>query len=354
LKRDLFNVQPIGSTFVNMSNAEFKARLDMISQQLSQETEKRQELEQLLDTSKLRELLVKDMATSKKKSSYAKASPSKQAIVPRKAPVAPTTTKLVFGATRRNMRTYRHKSEMVGDIVKAQKEYEDTKKKLHNSELELEELKRQAKVASAKASVAKIKIKALLVLMRKMIAYSVNSDSDGSKLLFESEAKNNSGGEDGVSRIIEAKLHNIATMIPQYNASLREARELAAQASAVTGDASGSGELLPQQQYDEVLQRLMRMEVGTNSASPSASSAYTPAPSNTSPASSYAPPTSSYAPPASSYAPPASSYAPPASGYQSSPMGFDDVSSKAPPSTEINEEDEWNSLIAKIQSEDMS
>lgn len=272
----------------------------------------------MLDSSKLRELLVKDQTNaSRKKLAQPKASPSKQALAIRK----PASTKLVFGTKRRNMRTYRHKSEMVGDIVKAQKDYEDTKKQLNNSEIELEELKRQAKVASAKASVAKIKIKALLVLMRKMIAYSVNSDSDGSKLLFEPEAKN---AGDGVSHIIEAKLHNIATMIPQYNASLQEATELASRASRLSGSMTGNGEMLPQQQYDQVLQRLMRMEASSTDASPGLARAIAP-----------------------------SAMDPPSFGEA---FGEPEASSKAPPSTQLpyNEEEAWNNLIAKIQSEDMA
>ena len=64
---------------------------------------------------------------------------------------------------------------------------------------------------------AKIKIKALLGLMRKMIAEGQN---------VRDVAEEEERGGEGVESLIDRGLRNIAKMIPQYNASLDEVTKL--------------------------------------------------------------------------------------------------------------------------------
>eukprot|EP00940_MAST-03C_sp_MAST-3C-sp2_P002376 g2376.t1 len=162
----------------------------------------------MLDDSMLKELLAKDLETL----SSTKSSKSKSRYHP-------------SIASNQTMRTYRHKSEMIGDVADAKKEYERAKVRLQKSEAELERLQREAKLASAKANVAKIKIKALLALMKKMISQSTKSDDGKSR-----------ASADGVGNLIEEKLQNIAGMIPQYNASLDEVTRLAKSALRSSAD----------------------------------------------------------------------------------------------------------------------
>lgn len=158
------------------------------------------------------------------------------------------------------MRRYRHKSEMVGEIAIAQKEYDEAKKRLHASKLELKRLRKEAKVASAKSNVAKIKIKALLGLMRKMIAEGQNVAE------VAEEEEEQEVEESGVETLIDRKLRNIAKMIPQYNASLDEVTRLARNSAKARGEEDDDGndnDLGEQDQYDDILREMMSIDSKT-------------------------------------------------------------------------------------------
>lgn len=98
-------------------------------------------------------------------------------------------------------------------------------------------------MASAKANVAKIKIKALLVLMRKII-----SESGGSSSFRQDSSSDDPDGD--IGNLIENKLSNIAKMIPQYNASLDEVTKLAKEATDVSSRNGIAN------QYNNILVRL--------------------------------------------------------------------------------------------------
>ena len=147
----------------------------------------------------------------------------------------------------------------MGEIAIAQKEYDEAKKRLHASKLELKRLRREAKVASAKSNVAKIKIKALLGLMRKMIAEGQNVRD-----VAEEEEEEE---ERGVESLIDRKLRNIAKMIPQYNASLDEVTKLARNSAMAREEENGGGAAGEQDQYDDILREMMSIDTKTNNSS---------------------------------------------------------------------------------------
>ena len=120
-------------------------------------------------------------------------------------------------------------------------------------------MRREAKVASAKSNVAKIKIKALLGLMRKMIAEGQNVRD-----VAEEEEEEE---ESGVESLIDRKLRNIAKMIPQYNASLDEVTKLARNSAMAREEENGGGAAGEQDQYDDILREMMSIDTKTNNSS---------------------------------------------------------------------------------------
>ena len=78
-------------------------------------------------------------------------------------------------------------------------------------------------------------IKALLALMRKMIAHSGSAPSGKSHVL----------ANDDVSALVEEKLRNISSMIPQYNASLEQVTRLAKDAAETSTAATGGSAASP-------------------------------------------------------------------------------------------------------------
>ena len=195
----------------------------------------------MLDSSILKDLLAKDMSLVKRLNPESEDLDEKNVTI------------------KGGMRRYRHKSEMVGEIAIAQKEYDEAKKRLHASKLELKRLRREAKVASAKSNVAKIKIKALLGLMRKMIAEGQNVRD-----VAEEEEEEE---ESGVESLIDRKLRNIAKMIPQYNASLDEVTKLARNSAMAREEENGGGAAGEQDQYDDILREMMSIDTKTNNSS---------------------------------------------------------------------------------------
>jgi len=197
----------------------------------------------MLDSSILKDLLAKDMDLVKKMSNN------------NIDEMDDNSTRIKGG-----MRRYRHKSEMVGEIAMAQKEYDEAKRRLHASKLELNKLRREAKVASAKSNVAKIKIKALLGVMRKMIAEGQSNEEEE-----EEEGVVEEEDTGGVETLIDRKLRNIAKMIPQYNASLDEVTKLARDA-AVSQEVDVDNHGDNQNQYDDILREMMSIDSKTTAS----------------------------------------------------------------------------------------
>eukprot|EP00941_MAST-03F_sp_MAST-3F-sp1_P000704 g704.t1 len=236
-------------------DSSFSKRVSDLSNNLEAESSRRESLETMLEKSQVLSLL---------------SGPPTGAIVstdtqrkPRKAKPLPVT------------RQYRHKSDMKNDVTRAAREYEICRQKCEESEKELEAVQQEAKLAVENANIAKIKVKSLLILMRKMVALSVSGREGTNNSVVLDSMKGMDGGMDGgsgdaVESLIEEKLNNISKILPEYNKALDSMSAFAQQAADNPTSQNSQEKMKPttgggessegNESYDDILNRLMQLD----------------------------------------------------------------------------------------------
>lgn len=124
-------------------------------------------------------------------------------------------------------RQYRHKRDMVNDIKSYAQEYEICRLRCARKDSKLVALQTEAKNASAKATMAKVKVKSLVTLIRKMISHSIHMrECSNSTSTSKHEEYNGSGHSD----LVEEGLDRISSILPEYTRAIEDIGKLAVQA----------------------------------------------------------------------------------------------------------------------------